>query len=403
MYMSTILTNIERYLAKYKWIFIAFLFFPYVYKMSLPIFDSSFYIFLLKIKYFIEDWLNIYIIFTLLIIAILYIVKKRRISKLFLIVLLIQICLLASTIMNESANLNNAVYYSLRSLGISGLIDLYYDDIENLLKGLIINYELLIYLNFVTIILFRDTKGYEGCHYLLGYYNSMMVYAYPAIAVATLYMQRLKKYVRPLILILISSLTILLGRGSTALGALIGTIVCAAFYSLLKKTKIDEKWIIVFLIAAVVLFNIFILFVYSGGRFTLIDVFIEKILHRETSFTGRTIIWEAAIELISQKPILGHGCFTSVVCSNGFVASQAHNNYLNILVVSGIVGFVLFMLFIYETIKELIKAKSSLSKVVMFSLLFGIFLSYITDAYAVNDYMFYVIFFLSYRLKDIIK
>jgi O-antigen ligase len=78
----------------------------------------------------------------------------------------------------------------------------------------------------------------------------------------------------------------------------------------------------------------------------------------DPSFTGRNEIWRFALDHIAERPIFGFGfqAFwgTSDLLSNwsyleswGYRASDAHNGFLNIAVMTGIVGLVISMIWIF--------------------------------------------------------
>jgi O-antigen ligase len=88
---------------------------------------------------------------------------------------------------------------------------------------------------------------------------------------------------------------------------------------------------------------------------------VEQLVHgllSDPSFTGRDEIWRFALDHIAERPILGFGfqAFwgTSELLSNwsyleswGYRASDAHNGFLNIAVMTGIVGLALSMIWIF--------------------------------------------------------
>src|SRR5262249_35829562 len=78
----------------------------------------------------------------------------------------------------------------------------------------------------------------------------------------------------------------------------------------------------------------------------------------DPTFTGRTEIWQFALDHIAQRPVLGFGFQAfwgtgdmvagwSYLESWGYRASDAHNAYLNLAVMTGVVGLVLAMLWIF--------------------------------------------------------
>jgi O-antigen ligase len=81
-------------------------------------------------------------------------------------------------------------------------------------------------------------------------------------------------------------------------------------------------------------------------------------LASDPTFTGRSEIWTFALDHIAQRPALGFGFQAfwgssdlvtawSYLESWGYRASDAHNAYLNLAVMTGIVGLVLAMLWIF--------------------------------------------------------
>jgi O-antigen ligase len=86
-------------------------------------------------------------------------------------------------------------------------------------------------------------------------------------------------------------------------------------------------------------------------QFDAINALVGKLMS-DTSFTGRNDIWEFTLAHIAQRPIFGFGYQAfwgtselvnswSWLDSWGFRASDAHNGFLNIAVMTGLVGLVL--------------------------------------------------------------
>ena len=65
-----------------------------------------------------------------------------------------------------------------------------------------------------------------------------------------------------------------------------------------------------------------------------------KSLETVSSASGRQALWDVLLNLAAQKPILGWGyaCIERAVTNTGFMASDAHNNYLGIYGSLGIIG-----------------------------------------------------------------
>jgi O-antigen ligase len=90
--------------------------------------------------------------------------------------------------------------------------------------------------------------------------------------------------------------------------------------------------------------------------FPAVEAILESVMS-DTSYTGRDEIWEFALNHIGQRPITGFGfqAFwgTSELVVSGSIheswayrASDAHNGYLNVAVMTGVVGLVLALVWI---------------------------------------------------------
>lgn len=80
-------------------------------------------------------------------------------------------------------------------------------------------------------------------------------------------------------------------------------------------------------------------------------------LHRDPTMSGRAALYDTAIKTFSQHPVFGIGYsekyYPSIMINNfGTHLSFPHNSYLQILMESGLVGFVIFTLFIFATVQH---------------------------------------------------
>ena len=74
--------------------------------------------------------------------------------------------------------------------------------------------------------------------------------------------------------------------------------------------------------------------------------------------SGRIDIWEAGLRMIAARPILGvgAGAFSAAAGSGEYGYSsymQAHNLYIQLMATTGIIGFVVWFMFIYYLVKNL--------------------------------------------------
>ena len=96
-----------------------------------------------------------------------------------------------------------------------------------------------------------------------------------------------------------------------------------------------------------------------GVRFERLFLYIETGEINENSLMWRTTMIENGINYFKQSPFLGMGldCFRIEFGKHFFTASYAHNNFIEMLVDGGIVGFIAYYSCYFWSIKTYIKNK----------------------------------------------
>jgi len=134
-------------------------------------------------------------------------------------------------------------------------------------------------------------------------------------------------------------------RSKSSLGLLLVALLAGGVYALAWKREIDRS-------IAVVSGGLLLL---AAAVFVVVDQgAILRLFADPEQFTGRTEIWQAEVAFIRDHPVLGAGFGTfsdtgGVSPLHNYVggwvteASHGHNGYLQILVTTGLVGFVLAM------------------------------------------------------------
>ena len=389
--MEKFVDRVKGFLSNNRWLI--------VFIMMIPFFNDSYENF--KI---LPDWImdrcRIIVFFIL---AIVLIVKKKQPSLLLCALFAMEAWWMITTVINYGFSYSEATYKTfidiINALSVALIVETFKEDGKSLINGLILNMELAIYPNFVTVVMNHADHGY----YLLGYYAVLILWILPAICIGALYIILNKRYVRGSILIMISILTAAITWCATIVVAILGMMGLVFLAFLLHETKWLKDYRIpllpFFLLA---LFgNIFVLFVYRGGSFPLVDVFIEKVLGRSTNFTNRTLIWDVVFGMIREKPFIGHGFRPEVALSSGFVAIHAHNQILQRLNATGIIGLLLFIIFHIILIFKADRMKNSMARTIMVGAVFAINITYLMDAYK-KFFRFYLVFFLAYHIDELI-
>jgi O-antigen ligase len=95
-----------------------------------------------------------------------------------------------------------------------------------------------------------------------------------------------------------------------------------------------------------------------------------------TSFTGRTEIWHTVLQLAAAEPWMGYGYASSVfvlpqhASTIGFTTSHAHNIILQLLLTTGIIGVILFVI---SAVVVIARAAAQRDRTVFAMMLFVIF------------------------------
>ncbi len=178
------------------------------------------------------------------------------------------------------------------------------------------------------------------------------------------------------------------------LGFFVGVFVFLAILFFVKNHNIKTK--IVVLISAILLF-LGMFFIFDGMNF--VNKFYSI---KDASINNRILTWQSAIEGFKDKPILGYGLENQkYVFSKYYNANnteqwfdKAHNNYLDILLTSGILGFFVYLLIIFVVF--FILFKSVLKKdFYLGALLISFFVAYLVQNFFIFDSIISYVFIIS--------
>lgn len=219
-------------------------------------------------------------------------------------------------------------------------------------------------------ILYKYPESYRpiGDFWLFGQRNSMRIILFPAlffsiirdklngkrISIPTIYLL----ISAPILLYLVQSMT-----------SLVLIIVIEAFYLWTRFWNYPPSIISIFIGAYAVL-EAFFLFV---GKIGPISDFVVNVLHRSVTFSGRTEIWDLAMNAIGKSPLVGTGCQTlenSGLWTYSLTqVSHCHNAALDILYKGGAFALIIGLMLFVESCLPLVRAGKN-----WFSFLLGLFL-----------------------------
>jgi len=134
-------------------------------------------------------------------------------------------------------------------------------------------------------------------------------------------------------------LCLIFSESSTSIVMALSLVLASIFINMLRRTTFAVVFMIFFLTA-----SIGGIVIYFGSDLLL------GLLNRDATFTGRSYLWQAALDFIEQRPFLGYGYqalggpdfahFTENVFGE---ILGPENGYLALLLDLGIVGFVFYM------------------------------------------------------------
>lgn len=312
-----------------------------------------------------------------------------------------------STALN-SANLKGAIAESLHILSTSLFIEFgVKNNARMLAKGALWFFLIICSLNFLSLILYPEGLYSEtnlqytsNLHWILGYKNLHILYIMQLILWGGVYdILTNDKITKISISLILYSLIMAIAANSTT--SIVGICILLAFEILLAirpKTKIIN--ILIFLIIYVLSFVSVIVFRIQE-RF---DGAIYGLTGKHSDLVGRTYIWDSILDLIKRRLFLGYGKETALVRQSKMIryqASHAHNEVLEIVYRTGLLGSVLLFVLIRESFGPLYEYKESKICKYLTIAIFSIGVMTLTEYYA---FQFLIPFFaISYNIKFLIK
>lgn len=264
------------------------------------------------------------------------------------------------------------------------------------IRGLMLNLELLMYTNFLTVILYypnglyRDAVYGNRC-YFLGYHNSFFQYALIAICVSWLYVYFTGRKLRSFCLIAVSYASILITWSATSVTVLIMVTLFMFLPSQRLRDWITFPKIFVGTLAA----DIFITIFRVMDRVSLVAWWIEAVLKKQVTLSGRTYIWDKFYRLFFAHPILGYGAGEHIYIFSSFMGT--HNQYFEFLHQGGVIALAIYILFNLAVGKKLVQYRKSRSCYLFLVILAGLYTIFISEA--LSTPIIYMLLMMAYNVN----
>lgn len=210
----------------------------------------------------------------------------------------------------------------------------------------------LVIINFFDTILFKDTSSqYSTSYYFLGGKNQLAIPFSVGFCFIKIYYEKYRTSKLKFFLInyfIIILLTGIITKSGTCIISLM-VLLGLSYFKWLKKILTPLNFFIGYLIFTI---GIVIFKIQNYFKFLIVEI-----LHKDITFTRRTIIWEKVLEKIKEKPLFGYGMHVdtdyfqiTAIYPEGEVLENlsAHNQILHHLYETGIITtIVLALIYFY--------------------------------------------------------
>ncbi len=343
-----------------------------------------------SLNYLFTPLLAVYKIFhyiSFLIILFLFI-KNKKFSKI-IVYMLVYLAILFFTSILNGQQVSQVINYAAPIVSLCLITDYgIRNHTKEYLTALAIILNLLIIINFATIILYPsgmyiNSTGYKQ-NWILGYKNSHILYLLPCVVVNFIlsFKNKEKLNVKSYIIFAICFISILSVNSSTGIVGIMIILLYLIFRKYFDRIKLINGYSSLF-IYLLSFGSIMILKVQNLFKFLIVDI-----LKKDLTFTGRTYIWDSVLKCIKIHPLIGYGNVTYQY--NKYIFTT-HNVILDVLYRSGIVGFLTYILILFEACGKLYKNRKDEVSRFLSIILLVYFVMMLTEAYNINYYFFILV------------
>lgn len=289
-------------------------------------------------------------------------------------------------------------------ISIAAIFEIYSNNPIKLYKNMYYVFEIFIYINFITLLLFPNGMYSTGVigetteNWFLGFKNKHLIYFLPATGI-TLILCKLDKVnfrrVLLLIITIISAVYVKSGTGILSLGILY-IIVLIPFIGEIYKIFNIRTYLFgtIIMFFAIPIFRLQYLFSYI----------IVVILKKDINLTYRTDLWDRTLSAISQHPIMGWGEQSydvkhQLYSSNSIIS--AHNQMLEYLYTGGIILIILYLIINIMLVKKTMRYSGFEVTQIVSALYLSLQIALIVEVYV--DPSMYMIYFMVWHISSICK
>ena len=359
----------------------------------------------------INIWGSYIVLVIFFIFSILNILTYKKMSLMSIILIALSLWLSITTYFNKPQAFTSSAFNFVRVVAICLIFEYYQNRIMIFIKGCRWFYFIMVFTNFVCVLLTYPngiyTRNDGNAGYFLGYHNAFILYFIPALLLALLERKCKKRYCRYnnfYIIFIFCFIPTILEKSTTTLLALFAVLLIYTIIGFKNKLRNHEnyckpyisvkKMLIVYLAC-----NIIILALNFLLNNRIIRYFVENILGKSLNFSGRTIIWQTAITMIINNPWTGFGIGSNVLYYGAYW--YGHNEIIEYMLEGGMIAVFLFVGIWIALSHNLDKCKSNVSNMTMSVILPAILIFFLTEASTLQH--FTIVYLIGYNLEKYLR
>ena len=340
------------------------------------------------------------------VILLLYVTKRRKVNSFLLLLGLFSLVYVFSTVFHNE-DIRRAFLQTVGVFTYALLIDnMINKDVKICLDVITIVFELLIYVNLLTILIFPEgmyeTRSFfdrQTENWILGLDNSQAPYYFIAIMVSILRTYyttgKTKLNLRNIALIAACIITVAIRWQATAVVGLFIVLACLVFAGALRKIRAFNIWTcylaVIILFFALVVANV-------SSNFSYI---IQSVLRKDITLSARVSVWNRSLLFILQKPIFGYGNVTLRHSYEMIGHAHAHNIFLQVMLTGGVLQLLPFFGILFAAAKRIMMNRGHIISYVSMIILFALLIMLQVEAYI--NWNWFVIIQLAYDSDYIIR
>ena len=288
--------------------------------------------------------------------------------------------------------LNNALQIGALALAVYA----FSDSPDTLVYTSLICFEWLIFANLLSQLIcgengiLRDME-YNDAQFFLGHKNQFIGYAYPAVFSAVLTLKKDKNTasrVNAGLTVLASYTTVFISDSSSSKA---GLLLSTALFLVLLYPKWRKILVAPFTFGFAFLCNLLLVVCRVGENVPIIAGFIEKVLHRKVTFTGRTGIWDNFLSQMPGKWLTGLGYKPGKLLTiDGRTVPHAHNQYYEFVSEGGLIALAVFLIVLALISLRLTRNKDSFAARTMTAIITGLMFVFICEPIYYPVYILYM-------------